>query len=290
MKIEETLWTDPAGETLKTYSADIGGMETFRVSKAEATAKADAAKFDLMLDMAVKVDRPLPNPHQTRRVRYRISLEGGNPANVFLVGPTQTVKSLGLHVAEVTVYAIHPGQSDGNRDAPADPPTDDDRRPNHFIESDDSLIVADAKKAAGDETDPWRVAAALERFVYREVKKKDFTQGFATAAETARTREGDCTEHGVFLAALARARGIPARVAIGLVYVEKTQSFFYHLWTEVYIKNRWIPLDGTLAHGGIAADHLKIAQSSLHGVSAEIAFLPVVQVACRLKIEILDIN
>ena len=41
----------------------------------------------------------------------------------------------------------------------------------------------------------------------------------ATAAEVARSREGDCTEHAVLLAALARARGIPARVAMGLVYV-----------------------------------------------------------------------
>ena len=100
-------------------------------------------------------------------------------------------------------------------------PTEDDLRPNSFIQSDDPLIVADAKKAAGDETDPWRVAVALERYVNREVTKKDFTQAFATAAEVAKSREGDCTEHAVFLAALARARGIPARVAIGLVYMRR---------------------------------------------------------------------
>ena len=92
----------------------------------------------------------------------------------------------------------------------------------------------------------------------------------------------------MFLAGLARACGIPARVAIGLVYLEGTQSFFYHMWTEVYVEKRWIPVDGTLGLGGIGADHLKIAQSNLNGASAYSAFLPVVQVAGRLKIEIID--
>ena len=148
--------------------------------------------------------------------------------------------------------------------------------------------MADAEKAAGGETDPWRVAVALERYVNREVKKKNFTQAFATAAEVAKSREGDCTEHAVFLAALCRARGIPARVAIGLVYMEGAKAFGYHMWTEVYIDKRWIPIDGTLALGGIGAGHLKIAHTNLQGASAYSAFLPVVQVLGRLKIEIID--
>ena len=54
----------------------------------------------------------------------------------------------------------------------------------------------------------------------------------------AKSREGDCTEHAVFLMALCRARGIPARGAMGLVYLESQRAFFYHMWTEVYIDNR----------------------------------------------------
>ena len=103
-------------------------------------------------------------------------------------------------------------------------------------------------------------------------------------------REGDCTEHAVFLAALARARGIPARVAIGLVYVGRLQAFGYHMWTEVYVDKRWIPVDATLNAGGIGAGHLKIAQSNLQGASAFIAFLPVVQLIGRVKIEIVNVR
>ena len=127
------------------------------------------------------------------------------------------------------------------------------------------------------------MAVALERFVNREVTKKDFTQAFASAAEVAKSREGDCTEHAVFLAALCRARGIPARAAIGLVYLPSQRAFFYHMWTEVYIEKRWIPIDGTLAQGGIGAEHLKIAQSSLKDATATSAFLPVAQISGTAK-------
>ena len=120
------------------------------------------------------------------------------------------------------------------------------------------------------------------------MKNKNFSQAFASAAEVAKSREGDCTEHAVFLAALCRARGIPARGVMGLVYVDGGQAFGYHMWTEVYIDKQWIPLDGTLAQGGIGAAHLKIAQSNLKDASAYSAFLPVMQVLGRLSIKVID--
>ncbi|MEN6459126.1 MAG: transglutaminase-like domain-containing protein [Thermoguttaceae bacterium] len=282
-KLESTVWCDRTGDALKSL---VGPTETYRATKAEALEKPDAAPVDLLSSMFVKPDRPLPGAHQMKRTRYRVRLDAGDPAAVFVSGASQAVKSIDPHTAEITVYAIRPGQGDGNPDAPADSPKDEDRQPNNFIQSDDRLIVADAQKAAGNEKDPWRVAVALERFVHREVTKKDFSQAFASAAEVAKSREGDCTEHAVFLAALLRARGIPARIAVGLVYIEGVGAFGYHMWTEAYIDRRWIPLDGTLSAGGVGAGHLKIAQSSLKGASAISAFLPVIQIIGRLKIEV----
>jgi hypothetical protein len=291
-KIKGKIWINRAGESLKTITEAMEGIEmvTYRATEAEALKKADAAKLDLMLNTMVKVEQRFPDSFHTKQVRYRVHLKDGDPVSSFVTGPTQAIKSIDPETAEITVYAIRPGRSDGNRNAPADPPTDDDLRPNNFIQSDDPLIVADAKKAAGDEKDPWRVAAALERYVHREVKNKNYSQAFASASEVAKSLEGDCTEHAVFLAALARARGIPARVAMGLIYVKDQRAFLYHLWTEVYIEGRWIPIDGTLALGGIGADHLKIGQSNLKGASAYSAFMPVLEVANRLRIEIVDVQ
>ncbi|MCE5266951.1 MAG: transglutaminase-like domain-containing protein [Planctomycetaceae bacterium] len=284
-KIESTLWCDRTGEIQKTV---VGPAETYRATKEEALEKSEAASVDLLGSTLLKLDRPLQAGHQTKRVRYRVHLKEGDPAAAFATGPTQSVKSIDAHTAQITVIAIRPGKADGNPNAPADPPTNDDRQPNNFIQSDDPLIRADAEKAAGNEKGRWATAVALEQFVHREVVNKDFTQGFASAADVAKAREGDCTEHAVFLAALARARGIPARVAMGLVYIERLQAFGYHMWTEVYVDERWIPVDGTLALGGIGAAHLKVGQSNLKGASAISAFLPVVSLIGRLKIEVLD--
>jgi transglutaminase-like putative cysteine protease len=148
--------------------------------------------------------------------------------------------------------------------------------------------VAQAKEAAGDETDPWKVAVALEAYVHRAVTMKDFTQAFATAAEVAANREGDCKGHAVYLAALARARKIPARVAAGLVYMPQSQTFGCHMWTEVYVAGRWIGLDGTLAHGGLGGGHLQLMHSPLAGAAAYNIFFPVVLVVGRMKVEVLD--
>jgi hypothetical protein len=288
-KLLGTVWANRTGETLKTSSQALA-LETHRASKAEALDKADVAELDLLASSIVKVARPLPRPHQTKEVRYRVRAEGSDPASVFVTDASQAVKSIDAQTAEVTVYAVRPGQPGGNADAPPDPPTEDDLRPNNFIQSDDPTVVTQARKAAGDESDPWRAAVALEQYVHRAVTKKNYSQAFASAAEVAKSLEGDCTEHAVFLAALCRARDIPARVATGLVYLPDRAAFGYHMWTQVYVDKRWIPLDGTLGQGGIGAAHLEIARSSLKGASAYTAFLPVVQILGRLSIEIVDVK
>ncbi len=118
--------------------------------------------------------------------------------------------------------------------------------------------------------------------------KKNFSQAFASAAEVAESREGDCTEHAVLLAALLRACGIPSRVAIGLVYVEHAGGFGYHMWTEAYLDGQWLPLDGIMGQGGTSAAYLKLADSSLEGATAYSSFLAVAQVLGQLTVKVLD--
>ena len=161
---------------------------------------------------------------------------------------------------------------------------------NSLIQSDDERVRRLAGSVAPDEADSARLAAALERFVGGYIQNKDFSRALASAAEVARTRQGDCTEHAVLLAAMCRARGLPARVAIGLVYSEREGGFAYHMWDEVWIDNRWVPLDATLGRGGIGAAHVKLRHTNLHGVGPYAAFLPVYQVLGRLEMEILEVD
>jgi hypothetical protein len=289
--LRSQLWTNRQGEVLKTSLVALN-QETYRTSREAALSEAGPRQLDLVFDNTVPVARPLADPHATRRVRYRVQLSGEDPARVFSACELQEVQSLDPHTAEITVRRYDP--SDNSR--PDDSsivrraPSEDDRAPNNLIQSDDDRVQALAHSVAPDENDPVKLGAALEAFVKKTIKLKDFSQAFATAAEVARVPEGDCTEHAVLLAALARARGIPARVAIGLVYQSATQSFVYHMWNELWIADRWVPMDATLGRGGIGAAHLKLTDSNLAGAAAYSCFLPVAQVIGQLKIEILEVE
>lgn len=89
---------------------------------------------------------------------------------------------------------------------------------------------------------------ALARFTSAFVKDKNYGRGWDIASQVARRRAGDCTEHAVLLAALARAAHVPARVATGLVLVrEQGRTYaFGHAWAELRTRDGWVPADGAL--------------------------------------------
>ncbi len=282
-----TLWLDAAGEVLKSH---VTALDQLSVRSTEALAKApggEADKLDLGVDLFVKVQPPLAKPHQSQEVVYRVELANADPTEVFADGLTQKVRSLGPHTAEITVTRRSPlaerNGMENHEGAPAEYLT-----ANSILQLEDARLKQMAAEAKGDATAPAKVAINLEQYVHGAMKQHDFSQGFATAAEVAESRAGDCTEHAVLLAALARINGIPSRVAIGLVYVEAAAAFGYHMWTEVFLDGQWIPLDATIGRGGTSAAYLKLNDSSLEGASAYSSFLSVAQVLGQLKVSVVS--
>ena len=286
-KMESVLWTDEQGETLKSFMPGVG-QESVRSSREQALSGRRMAPLDLIVASIVPLKGKLPNAPRTRRVVYRATVNQGRLTDVFDDCLSQRVTLEGDQEARLEVLAV--GPTSPAEPGKQDPPTEEDSSPNNLVQSDDARVVALAKDVAPDVTEPWPLAVALERFVHEGVSKKNFSQAFATAAEVAERREGDCTEHAVLLAALCRARGLPARVAFGLVYYPPQGGFAYHMWNEVWINDRWVPLDATLGRGGIGADHIKLADSSLKGSTAYSAMLPVIQVFGRLELEVLEVE
>lgn len=287
--ITSDSWTDETGATLKSVLPSLNQV-SYRTTKERALAEpAQSGSFDLGTSSVVKVERKLERPHDTRRIVYRATMPNGDPSGHFDSGASQLVRSIDPHNAEITVRALRPGSPQDSFPADA-APTDAERKPNGFIQSDDAEVKKLAVSVAAAETEPWKIACSLERLVRDTVRVKDFSQAVATAADVARSHEGDCTEHAVLLAAMCRARDIPARVAIGLVYFGPVGGFAYHMWTEVWIDRQWVPIDGTLGRGGIGAAHLKITHSSLEGSDSFTAFLPVIELLGQLKLEITSLD
>ena len=168
-----------------------------------------------------------------------------------------------------------------------------------MIDSTDELIQKLAKRAAerdaGDQgaknDDPMRRAEALRRLARKHISKKGMETAFASASETAKLRTGDCSEHGVLLAALLRADGTPARVATGLVYADAFAGhegiFGWHMWTQALIDGKWVDFDATLPVRYNAA-HILTATSSLDGGMGDMA--SVMQLIGNLEVEVLEVQ
>jgi len=131
-------------------------------------------------------------------------------------------------------------------------------RPGPFIQSDDPRIQALAQKIIGSQAVALEKVRLLVDWVYQNIDKRPVLS-LPDALSTLENRVGDCNEHAVLLAALARAAGIPCRIEAGLVYLKG--RFYYHAWNLVYL-GRWITVDAVF--GQIPADvsHIRLITGS----------------------------
>ena len=122
-----------------------------------------------------------------------------------------------------------------------------------FVEADHPDIHAQALKILDGETNSWRAAKKLSRWVYKSIDEKGLSGGYSSSLTTLNTLSGDCTEHTVLLIALARSVGIPARICAGLVFAK--DAFYYHFWPEVYV-GEWVQMDPTFGQFVADANHI----------------------------------
>lgn len=270
-----TVYLDDEGELVLVESDLLGQkMQAFEVSKAEALKEIVGAELDLAVNTLIPAT-PIPDPHNTKKVVYRIHTPGTDPAPLFVSGGTQSVKPVDNETVEVTVTA-QPVPQASSRNKVADEYT----KPTQQLQSNDPAIRDHLLRAVSNDRSDSDAAVALEKYVYEKLDKKNFSTAFASAAEVAKSLEGDCSEHSVLLAALLRARKIPSRIAVGIVYVPGQGKMGGHMWTEAFLDGTWVPLDATLGRGGIGAGHIKVAESSL----ADDAPLPVLAFAPLLSL------
>ncbi len=159
-------------------------------------------------------------------------------------------------------------------------------QPESLIESSAPEIVAEAENATRNVIGNRARAERLTRHVNAILEKKP-TVSIPSAREVLRTRVGDCNEHTALFVAMARAIGIPSRIAVGLVSVHG--AFYYHAWPEVYLgegqtRGFWLPVDPTLNEFPADATHLRLARG---GLDQQARILPLIG---RLRIEILDLE
>ncbi len=288
-EFDQTMWADSGGQVMKTRTDNLGGMDVYRTTREGALAEMTprAAQFDQITNSVIKVKHKINRPDATRDVRYRLTLKSDEPAQII---PTDRRQSLtpGANKNEVILIVKSAGPDVGK---PGESTVDPSYlRPNAMITSEDEQVIQLAKQAIGQSTDPWEKARKIEAWVARHLLDKNFQTAFAPASEVARTLSGDCTEHGVLVAAMCRAVQVPSRVVVGLVYAENLGGFGFHMWNEVYVNRRWVAIDASFEQDTVDAVHIKLADASLDGVSPFEALLPVVRVLGKMTLDPIEIR
>jgi hypothetical protein len=143
----------------------------------------------------------------------------------------------------------------------------------------DSSIAAQARRLVGKQSRPQAAALALTDWVARTITLHE-GPGTPTPARTLARRQGNAEARVVLLASLARAAGLPARLAWGLVRVHGRWQL--RPWAEVWAGGGWMPLDPATGKRGIDAGRVRLATGGMDRM-LELAIR-----AGRLRLDVLE--
>lgn len=276
-------WINPRGETV--FELGMGGvLITYRETEERAKrflAEASMNKKDLIFDFSlIKTEKPLTCPKNA--VFLKASVEGASGVLMPLKGPQQDFQKREIDGKSLIIYMIHgaPPPEQGVSEAPLHVK---DRYlyllSSHHIESDHPEIRKAAEEAVEGATLPREKVERLVSWVSESVA--DTQEDSFSALEVLRTRRGECQAHTLLYAAMARAAGIPTRLAGGIVYMEG-MGFLYHAWAESYADG-WIAVDPTFSQVGVDATHIKLVEGH-----DWLSLLQLGRVVGQIKVKIID--
>ncbi len=269
-QITSTSYVDDDMRTLKSV-VPIAGMQVEMISCPKEFALGQNDVVEMIDKMFVKSPESIQDVGSASSILYTLN-PGKAPDLVLPSTDNQKATRLpdgriALLVKPATVRkgGTFPYKGD-------DPKLLEATQPTMFLQSDRKEIVALARQAVGNTKDAAEATRRIESFVAQYITNKSLSIGYASAAEVAESRQGDCSEFAVLTAALCRAVGIPAQVAVGVAYVKDfggIEGFGGHAWTQAYVGGdergqggKWIGLDAAFkssGRGGYDAGHIALA-------------------------------
>jgi hypothetical protein len=241
LPLTSTDWIDKEYRVRKVTMSQLGlKLEVLACDKACALAPNQPG--DALQQALVAAPRTLSRDDLAKPLRYRLSARRRETGVSFPPTGEQKVERSG----ETYLVTVSPQPRTGAEP----PPVAADSQPNAWLQSNAEEIARLAAQASPGDKKPAERMRELETFVFGYIDKKGLSVGYASALETAKSRQGDCTEHALLLAALGRAHGIPTRIATGLAFVESfgnaERVFVPHAWVQAWVDGRWQSFDAAL--------------------------------------------
>ena len=275
-------WVDEDGRILEASSALGFSMQKTEYELARQAQEdsrltsASPIDDDVILSTAVQSNVDFADVTEFDELRFRLS--GVDLSGFELEGGRQTLRGDTLIIRRENWDRIDPDY--GLPYAFMD--LREALEPEPLIQSDDERIIRRAREITSRRSqwsqNPKNVARQLTTAVY-SMLEKSITFSVPNAVQVLETLQGDCNEHTVLYVAMARALGLPARTAVGLVYVNG--AFFYHAWPEVWL-DEWVAVDPTFGQYPADASHIRFV---IGGLAQQVE---IVRLIGNLDIEVLD--
>ncbi|MHC4889255.1 MAG: transglutaminase-like domain-containing protein [Planctomycetota bacterium] len=275
-EVVTTLNIQGAGEIVSTGYVDedlqvqksitpMAGMQIEMVACAKEFALGKNDVFEVIDKMFLASPVPLDNLGSAKSITYHLSPTKQTANLIIPSNDNQSVRKLKNSKVIVTVRPMAAPAGAKFPYKGKDKTILEAMQPTRFLQSDHKEIIALARSAVGRTNDAAEAVRKIEAFVGKYIKNKDLSVGYASAAEVAASRQGDCSEHAVLAAAMCRAVGIPAQMVVGIAYVDDfagRQGFGGHAWTQAYVAGKWVGLDAAFkgtGRGGYDAGHIALA-------------------------------
>jgi transglutaminase-like putative cysteine protease len=273
MGLKEVAWFDDDFKLIKRSSPSMG-MEMIPLSKEEALADIKPADaFDLLSFFSVKPDKPLADPVALSYLK--LELKDITITDLDIDDDYQKLIS-----KDPIIIEFHwPDMNDLPELSIPIKGHDEFLAPSLYIQCENREIIEKAKELSGSEKNAKKVVARLVTGVY-DMLVRNPTASLPSAIDVLKTKEGDCNEHAVLFAALARAQGIPTKIYVGLVSL-RGSAYFYHAWCAVWL-GKWVPVDPTFNQFPADVGHLKLKEGEVS------EWAKVLKVVGKLQINILD--
>jgi hypothetical protein len=252
--MSQTAWIADDGELLR--ERGLLGMRLEKATREEALQDIGTAAGEDLAELAsVAPGRELADPAGLEHLRVRIGgvqtdglqLKGGRQSfsDGILTVRRERLEDLAETLPEPELTALERVYL----------------RPEPLIQSDHERIRSLAESIVSDPPSqpPLDKARRLMQWVHLHIEKRPVLS-MPDALSTLENRMGDCNEHAMLLAALARAAGIPARVEAGLVYLKG--KFYYHAWNLLYV-GRWVTADAVFGQLPADVTHLRFVTGSM---------------------------
>lgn len=255
-----TTWQEANGDVVKAETLmSVKIVRETREQSLSAFERQAPKPPDFAVLTSVKADKDIPNPRNVMELNVRLL---GFPNNASAISdnrqratPVSEADGKSAVDYEIRVKGFDarksikipvkmPGLAHLLEESP-------------YIQTTDQGIKAKAREIAGGEVKAYIAAGKISRWVKANMRSQTDIGVVRSASEVLKSKRGVCRDYAILYTSLARAAGIPTRLASGLVYLDG--GFYYHVWAESFV-GEWVAFDPTMEGELVDATHIKLAQ------------------------------